>query len=354
MKKIVHMTSVHPTFDVRIFHKECKSLHKAGFDVSLIAPHDKNEVVDGIKILAVPPPKNRLQRMLKTTWYVFRRAMKQKAVLYHFHDPELIPIGVLLKLLGKKVIYDIHEDYVTSIKSKEYINITLRLFIATIFNYFERCCSIIFNNIIAEKYYIERFPYSSEVLNYPTLSTFHKNSESYNKKKDFSNYKLLYTGGVSENRGALIHAKIPEYKSNVSVYLVGYCHETLYQKISNNDIINKNLFLIGRNQYVPFKDIVSQYYNEHWLCGLAIFPYNQHNLRKLLTKFYEYMYMKIPIICSNFPVWKEFVDKNKCGLVVEPNEMNSITKAIDWLIKHPDEANQMGENGHKTVVTKYN
>ena len=132
--KVVHMTSVHNPFDVRIFHKECKSLYKAGFNVSLVAQHDKDEVVDGIKILSVPKAKNRFCRMVKTTWQVFRRAVKEKASVYHFHDPELIPLGLLLKLLGKKVIYDIHEDYVTSIKIKEYLSKIFNLLLKLVIN----------------------------------------------------------------------------------------------------------------------------------------------------------------------------------------------------------------------------
>ena len=354
-QKVVHMTSVHSPFDVRIFHKECKSLHNAGFDVSLVAPHDKDEVVDGIKILAVPKSKNRLWRMIKTTWQVFRRALKENASIYHFHDPELIPVSLLLKLLGKKVIYDIHEDYVTSIKSKEYLNKTLRFVLAIVFNYFERFCSFCFTNIIAEKYYLYRFPNSVEILNYQILSTLNNNniSKIKSKQKDCTNYNLLYTGSISEYRGALIYAAIPEFISNISVHLIGYCSETLYNKLNNNDINNK-LNIIGRNRYVPFEDIVKQYNSKQWLCGLAIFPHNPHYHKKILGKFYEYMYMNIPIVCSDFPVWKEFIEHNKCGIVVDQGDMDSITKAIDWLKKHPDEAKQMGENGHNAVVTKYN
>ncbi|MCD4658336.1 MAG: glycosyltransferase [Planctomycetes bacterium] len=355
-QKVVHMTSVHNPFDVRIFHKECKSLHKAVFDVSLIAPHDNDEIVECIKILAVPKSKNRLLRMIKTTWQVFRRAFKEKASIYHFHDPELIPMGLLLKLLGKNVIYDIHEDYVTSIKIKDYFNKTTGYAIAAFFNYFERFCSLFFENIIAEKYYIFRFPNSTEILNYQILSKLdnNHNNNSNNIHNVSSNCNLLYTGSISVYRGALIYAAIPESLPDIRIYLIGYCPEALYQKLSNKDIINKQLFIIDGNKYLPYDEMIQQYNSKQWVCGLAIFPYNPHYIKKILGKFYEYMYMKIPIICSDFPVWNNFIAENKCGISVNPNEMASITKAIDWLIKHPDEAKQMGENGHNAVKARYN
>ena len=61
MPKVCILTSVHPPFDTRIFHKEAKSLVKAGYDVMLIAQHDKEETVDEIRIVPLSKPKNRYE-----------------------------------------------------------------------------------------------------------------------------------------------------------------------------------------------------------------------------------------------------------------------------------------------------
>ena len=108
--KVCILTSVHPPFDVRIFHKEAKSLVKAGYDVTLIAQHDKEEIVDGVKIVNLHKPRNRIERMTKTVWSAYRKAVQVDADIYHFHDPELMPIALRLRKRGKRVIYDIHED----------------------------------------------------------------------------------------------------------------------------------------------------------------------------------------------------------------------------------------------------
>lgn len=104
--KVCILTSVHSPFDVRIFHKEAKTLVKAGYKVVLIAQHSKEETVDGIRIVPLPTPKNRFERMTKVVWKLFRLALKEKAPIYHFHDPELIPVGLFLKILGKQVIWN--------------------------------------------------------------------------------------------------------------------------------------------------------------------------------------------------------------------------------------------------------
>jgi len=101
-KKICHITTVHPPFDVRIFHKECKTLVKAGYEVFLIAQHDKEEIVDEVEIIPLPRVKSRLKRMVILPAKTFLKALRLKADIYHFHDPELLPIGVLLKLINKK------------------------------------------------------------------------------------------------------------------------------------------------------------------------------------------------------------------------------------------------------------
>jgi hypothetical protein len=120
--KVAHLTSVHSARDVRIFYKQCRSLAKAGYDVTLVAPCDSDYSLDGVSVRAVRRIENRMLRMTACVWSVTREALKVNADVYHFHDPELIPAGLFLKARGKKVIYDIHEELASDIShSKPYI-----------------------------------------------------------------------------------------------------------------------------------------------------------------------------------------------------------------------------------------
>ena len=125
--KVCHITTVHKVYDVRIFHKQCCSLKKRGFNVSLIAPNAQEKEKEGVKIIGIHPLKeNRIYRIFKLSKIAYQLAIETNDDIYHFHDPELLRIGLKLRKKGKKVIYDAHEDLPRQILTKHWINPFLR------------------------------------------------------------------------------------------------------------------------------------------------------------------------------------------------------------------------------------
>jgi len=344
--KVCILTTVHSPFDSRIFHKQAKTLVKAGYDVTLIAPHSKQEVVDGIKIIALPKPRNRLFRILFLTFKAFGLALKQKADVFHFHDPELIPVMLLLRVSRRvPVIYDVHEDYQTSFLHKAYLPKWFRHLMVWIITLIEYVAQKAFVIILAERYYIERFPQGITILNYPQIR------EEIPTEKENSLllpscsrcHRVLYTGGVTEARGALIHANLVHFIPNLHVYLVGRCSRNLATRLEKvAEPHQDRLHLEGVGYHVPFERIRAYYTVGGWSAGLALFPPSEHYYRKELTKFFEYMMAGIPILASNFPVWREVVEGNQCGLCVDPLDSQQVTEAIKYLLEHPEEAQWMG------------
>src|SRR5438445_7594562 len=110
MTRVCHLTSVHPPFDGRIFRKEIRTLVAAGYSVTLIATGIGDQQVNGVTVRGIPRARKRRERLSKTTTLVYRAALRERADVYHFHDPELIPVGLALKASGHRVIYDAHES----------------------------------------------------------------------------------------------------------------------------------------------------------------------------------------------------------------------------------------------------
>ncbi|MDX8047089.1 glycosyltransferase [Gracilibacillus sp. S3-1-1] len=350
-KNVVHLTTVHHPFDTRIYHKECLSLKEAGYDVTLIAPVDEQTKdqaeASKLNILPIKKHRNRWKRMLLGPLEVYKKAKKLKADVYHFHDPELIFVGWLLKTNNNKVIYDVHEDYYTSIMQKDYFAEPIKRIIGKLYNRIERFLIKRMELCLAEKYYHDRYGRGESILNYPIV-----NEKLINKeiKHETTNEQLLYTGNVSEVRGAYYHADIPKIMDK-HVYFVGKCPSDLADKMKEHAGVKQDfLHFDGIDQFVEREVIDNYYINQNWVAGLAIFPATEHYVKKELTKFFEYMSAGLPIICSNFPTWQAFIDKHQCGIAVDPENPQEWIDAVEFLQNNPIEAEAMGYNGRKAVL----
>jgi len=352
MRRAGHLTTVHPTFDTRIFHKEAKTLARVGYDVTLIAQHERDEVVDGVKIIALPKPRNRLSRMFGLTWRAFHKAIRQRADIYHFHDPELIPVGLLLKLRGKRVIYDVHEDVPKQILSKEWIPRPLRRLVAGAARVAEALASWAFDGIVAATPAIaKRFPAGKTIVvqNFPILKELvAPESTPYQNRPA----KIIYVGGITAIRGIreMVQAMslMPESLDARLVLVGAFSPPSLEAEV-------RGLPGWERVEFVGWQDraSVARLLGEA-RAGLVLFHPEPNHLEAQPNKLFEYMSAGLPVIASDFPLWREIVEKERCGLLVDPLDPAAIAKVIQWILEHPEEAEAMGRRGQKAVFERYN
>ena len=352
------LTTVHSAFDTRIFHKEAKTLVKAAYDVNLIAQHDKNEVVDGVKIIPLPKPRNRFTRIFGITWQAFRLALKQRADIYHFHDPELLPAGWLLqKITNKPVIYDVHEYYADSILSKEWIPSFLRRPISKVVGKVEKMIAKRLAGVITVNRHMERLfkrfnKNTVTVHNYP----FRAFVEKFNDKPQTDPFTVIYVGGVSKDRGYQIMVDamriVKEKEPRARCIIVGPVNraglpEAFLSK--EKDLLRKGgIELVGE---VPYEKVPKSLSKAAiaWLPWLA----TPNNLKGTPIKLFEYMAARLPVVASDMGFVKETIRENDCGLLAKPGNP-AHAEAILYLFTHPGEAHQMGENGRRAVEEKYN
>lgn len=348
-KKICHFTSVHIRNDVRIFHKQCGFLSKSGFEVHLVVADGLgDEMVNDIKIHDVGISKNRFTRMLKSASNVYKEALEIQADLYHFHDPELIPFGKKLLKKGKKVIYDVHEDVPRDILSKYYISKPLRLLISRVFEKYEDRSARKFTWIItATPFICKRFlklnPNTSDINNFPILQEF---PTPINPRLTGNN--VCYIGDLTEIRG-IYHIIDALNYTDVRLILGGrFESEEMESKIKNHP----NSSRIDYQGFVSRRQM-AELFNQS-LAGLVTFLPEPNHINAQPNKLFEYMAAGLPVICSNFPLWRELIEKSNCGICVDPLNPQDIAQAINTINSNKQLAIQMGENGKKAVNTIFN
>ena len=350
-KCIAHLTSVHQRSDTRIFYKMCISMANQGFEAVLIVADGKgDELKKNISILDVGAPKNRLDRIINVQRRVFAKAASLKADLYHLHDPELIPIGLRLKRMGYKVVFDSHEDAPKQMLGKPYLNKGILWMLSKCLAVYESWACAKFDGILAATPFIrDKFlrvnPQTLDINNFPLLKEL-GNASSWAEKRR----QVCYIGGITKIRGIEEMCEAMSLlKSDVRLNLCGVFSGASLESQVKSLPGWKRVVALGFLDREQVREVSSRS-----MAGLvALHPVVNH-IDALPTKMFEYMGAGIPVIASDFPLWREIIGGNNCGLLVNPLDPAAIAKAIDYLVENPREAQRMGENGRRAVEVRYN
>jgi glycosyltransferase involved in cell wall biosynthesis len=350
--KLAHLTSAHPRFDTRIFLKECLSLAASGYSVSLVVADGLGDAQrGGVHIHDVGMAKGRLDRMRRVTGLILAKAVWLDADIYHFHDPELIPVGLRLKRLGKQVIFDAHEDVPRQLLSKPYLNGPTRWLLAKAFAAYERWACRRFDGVVAATPFI-RDKYLAlgiaavDVNNFPLLDELASAAVDWSLK----GCQVCYVGGISRIRGIMeIIEAMNLVSSGARLQLGGTFSEPEVEAAAQAADGWRSVDVLGWLDRAGVRDVMGGS-----VAGLVTLHPVVNYKDALPVKMFEYMACGIPVIASRFPLWQEIVEGNHCGVCVDPLNPQEIAAAIDYLVGHPAEAEEMGRRGRRAVLDRYN
>ncbi|MDP8286640.1 MAG: glycosyltransferase, partial [Candidatus Electryonea clarkiae] len=303
-------------------------------------------------------PRTGLKRRILSSLDAFRKALTIKADIYHFHDPDLLPWMLILQLMGKNVVYDIHDNYIVRFYEWNLPHL-LRDRFAAIYRGLENFCISRFQGIVTttesmgelfEKsahnrvvihnvVYVERMQdidVSVPRHTHPDLVISGTNADSRNSRKIVKALKI-------------INEQFPEVKLRFIGRYDPESYEQILSDLAEKIGVRDNLILEGM---VPWEENFTRMSRSH--IGCVFYKDNLNNRVTTPNRLYEYMFCGLPILVDDFPELRKIVTETNCGIIVDSSSPRSIADGALQLLEDPERAMIMGCNGREAILNKYN
>lgn len=356
--RVCHFASVHTTDDTRVFHRECVSM-AAYFDVHLIAIGKQSGIIQGVHVTAIPKPASRIQRLLFTTWLVFFKALKVNARIYHIHDAELLPFGIVLSLLGKKVIYDIHENTYEDIRHKPWIPAYIKFIASRLYSFTEWLSSYFMHFILviakpelASCFHKRKFSIVQNYADTKTLAAYRINDRS-----TLGTRQLFYMGTVHDmyyDFNTVIDALILLHDRGMPMRLKVAGFSRTYEQ---NEFVKHPRYELAKSlvEFLGYQHPADAYkHSMDCMAGLCLKNQPAPILVSHERKLFEYMAMGLPFICCNSHIYTELLGRHKAGIAVDLTQAEDIANAIATIVSQPELLKQLQAAGIHAAETEYN
>ncbi|AXG09700.1 glycosyltransferase family 4 protein [Haloplanus rubicundus] len=348
----LHLTTVHNPTDTRIFDKEAISLVNAGFDVGILAHNTQDQNRNGVRFYGLGSVSTRLERW-QSIPTVARTAKRLDASIYHFHDPELIPVGLYLSATtDSAVVYDVHEDYGHVATTREWIPKPASIPLSYAIPKIEQRVAEEFDGIVTVSDWIAAPFRDCEIPvtvahNFPRTESLQPATGQVERNQE---HVLCYVGGLQKLRGIyrmleLLEALL-ERGVDVELWALG-------EWSPDEDQAHVERFIHQRDleRYVRFPgylayDEMFQYLHSADV-GLALVDV-EHYKKTVPTKFFEYLYAGLPIVTTPVNAVKAFMPEQYCH-VVPQGDTEAAADAVETAIQQDYDPVQM----RSLVETKY-
>ena len=347
---VVHLSTVHDRGDVRIFHKQCRTLAAAGYHVTLLVADGLGEEErDGVRIADLGRrPVGRLARMTLLPWRALMAVRRLRPALLHFHDPELLPLAGLMALGGLVVIYDAHEDVPQQILSKHWLPGCLRPGISRAFAVFEavvarRLFAVVVANPPAQPRFSALGCHAVCVANFPLLEEFPVPGNQPRRERT-----IAYVGGLTRARGVIQLVQALALMPDIRLVMCGRFSDDGGEAVCRGLPGWKQVEFLGHVNRAGIQAVLAGAE-----AGMVTLLPEPAYLVALPVKMYEYMAAGLPVIASDIPLWRSVVDVHRCGVTVDPTDPAAIARAVLALLDDSDRR-LMGERGREAVLQHFN
>lgn len=349
---LIHVTTVHRALDSRIFYREARTARKAGLSVAVVGPHDTGEVVDGVEIIPLRKSRSRLMRRLFAPFKAMYEIRKLQPRIVHFHDPEFIFAAVILKAVGYRIVWDVHEYYSEVQTAYAKVGVVRTLKRTLISCLVEKGPCALFDRCVFPTKALKRtfgnLPNSIACVNLLPLSEFP--DKGLDVKKE---YDIIFMGSMSPFRARAFMEMVGmlrESRGGFRAALLGVPESTREWMVSNApsvEFLNAMTFL----PRVPHAQVSG-------VLRRARIGFNYHPMERrfqvaLPVKVYEYMACGIPVVCSRFPELSEQLRDDEMSLV-DSDDQADYAAAVNKLLSDSDRLDRMGRKGSEVIRNKLN
>lgn len=348
-RSVVHVSSAHPVSDPRVHLREAASLAQAGYDVTLVAVASDVAVPETGVRLIVLPRRSRWQRMTWGSLEAVYRALRTSARVVHLHDPELVWAVPLLRAFGRTVVYDAHEDLPQQVYNKSYVPAAVRPLAARLCRFVIRIAALSDHVVAATETIAATFPQNkvSTVRNYPVLRSLESTTPLHERGTTAG-----YLGVISAERGAA---------EMIDAFASPSCPEGWRAAIAGStsppSLLEELRARPGWSR-VDYRGVLSPDGARDLLgecrVGLVVLQRSRAYLDSLPTKMFEYFAAGIPVIASDFPLWRSIVEEHDCGLLVDETDPDAIAEALGVYARDPEMLARHGENARRAARTHLN
>lgn len=361
--RICILQTIHEPYDKRVFHKEAKSLVNAGHEVISIAPSDTPlpESVDGVQFRRIPVSRGIWGRFI-TSLRLIQLGMREKADVYLCVEPESWVSALGVKLFTRrKVIFDVHEYFPT---------LFARLFPRALHppviwttRKAMRFMARMTDSMILTKQCLDDDFAGLSIPRTVVLNTNHLQPPCQEipealQKTYGQRTTIIHQGIFGDARGSyqlleamkIVAKEVPDIACIcLGAYLYG--DEAAYVEALRTSAMDQYIHLLPS---VPFQQVPA--YIAISRLGLILFqPVGLQHTLGMPHKMFDYMREGTPIIAPGYAVEiRRVIEEADCGLLIDVTRPEAIAEAILYLLSHPDEAKRLGENGRRSVETRYN